>query len=274
MDRRAFLGTMTAATVLGKRLGWATETHKIDKVGLQLYTVRDLMKSDFDGTVQKVAAVGYREVEFAGYFDRTPQQVKDLLAKTGLASPSAHFDYGFLGDKWPGVLESANVIGQQYLVCPWVDEKLRKTADDWKRISATLNHAGEAAKKSGVQFAYHNHWFEFEPVEGKVPYDLLLHETDADLVKMEMDLYWAVKGGADPKTYFDQNPGRFPLVHIKGRASDGEMTEVAASNAIDWKRLFSDEKAGIQHYFVEHDHPKAPLQSIRASYEYLSELRF
>jgi sugar phosphate isomerase/epimerase len=274
MDRRAFLSTMTAATVLGKRLSWAVENHSIPKVGVQLYTVRDLMKTDFEGTLQKVAAVGYREVEFAGYFDRTAQQVKAVLAKSGMVSPSAHFDYSYLGDKWPGVLEGAKVVGHEYIVCPSVDENLRKTLDGWKQVAATLNRAGETAKKAGIQFAYHNHWWEFGPIEGKVPYDLLLKETDAALVKMEMDLYWAVKAGADPKAYFDENPGRFPMVHVKGRAKDGSMTEVAADNAIDWKRLFSDEKAGIRHYFVEHDQPKSPLESIRASYEYLAELRF
>jgi sugar phosphate isomerase/epimerase len=274
MDRRAFLGTMTAATVLGKRLGWAAENHKIAKVGVQLYSVRDLMKADFDGTLEKVAAIGYREVEFAGYFDRTPQQVKATLVKTGLVSPSAHFGYGLLGDQWPSVLEGAKVVGQEYIVCPSVDENLRKTLDGWKQVAATFNRAGETAKKAGIQFAYHNHYWEFEPIEGKLPYDLLLQETDANLVKMEMDLYWAVKGGVDPKSYFDRNPGRFPLVHVKGRAKDGSMTEVAADNAIDWKRLFADEKAGIKHYFVEHDQPKSPLDSIRASYQYLAELRF
>ena len=274
MDRRAFLGTLTAATIVGKRLGWATETHSIAKVGVQLYTVRDLMKADFEGTLAEVAAIGYREVEFAGYFDRTPQQVKAVLAKTGMVSPSAHFAYSYLGDQWPAVLESANVIGQEYIVCSSVDEKLRKTLDDWKQVFATFNRAGEAAKKAGVQFAYHNHSFEFQPVEGKVPYDLLLQETDANLVKMEMDLYWTVNAGADPRAYFDRNPDRFPLVHVKGRAKDGSMTEVAADNAIDWKQLFADEKAGIRHYFVEQDHPTSPLKSIQASYEYLSELRF
>jgi sugar phosphate isomerase/epimerase len=274
MDRRAFLGTMTAATVLGKRLAWAAENHKIAKVGVQLYTVRDLMKSDFDGTLDKVAAIGYREVEFAGYFDRTPQQVKAALTRTGLVSPSAHFDYAHLGDPWPAVLDSANVIGQQYVVCSSIDENHRKTLGDWKQVAAAFNRAGEAAKKAGLQFAYHNHTFEFDRIDGELPYDLLLQETDANLVKLEMDLYWAVKAGADPIAYFDRNPGRFPLVHVKGRAQDGSMTEVAASNSIDWKRLFADEKAGIQHYFVEQDHPESPLQSIKASYAYLSELRF
>lgn len=274
MDRRAFLQTVTATTILGKQLGWSAETHKIEKVGLQLYTVRDQMKADFDGTLSQVAGVGYREVEFAGYFDRSSQQVKAALARTGLVSPSAHFDYAHLGDPWPGVLDSANVIGQQYLVCSSIDEGHRKTLDDWKQVAATFNRAGEAAKKAGIQFAYHNHMFEFQPIQDRLPYDLLLRETDADLVKLEMDLYWATKAGADPIRYFDQNRGRFPLVHVKGEAQDGSMTEVAASNAINWKKLFADENAGIQHYFVEHDHPQSPLTSIRTSYEYLAELRF
>jgi sugar phosphate isomerase/epimerase len=274
MDRRAFLRTVTATTVLGQHLGWAAENHQIEKVGLQLYTVRDLMKADFDGTLAKVAACGYREVEFAGYFDRTPQQVKAALARTGLAAPSAHSDYAHLGDPWAAVLDSANTIGHQYIVCSWIDEDHRKTLDDWKQVAADLNRAGEAAKKAGIQFAYHNHSFEFARINGKVPYDLLLKETDAALVKMEMDLYWIVNAGADPIGYFDRYPGRFPLVHVKGRAKDGSMTEVAASNSIDWKQLFADENAGIRHYFVEHDDPASPLASIRASYEYLSELRF
>jgi sugar phosphate isomerase/epimerase len=274
MDRRAFLGTVTAATLLGKRFGLAAENHKIAKVGLQLYTVRDLMKTDFEGTLKKVAEVGYKEVEFAGYFDHSPKQVRETLDKLGLVSPSAHFGYEFLGDQWQGVLESGHTLGQQFIVCASVEESMRKSLDDWKRVAAAFNRAGEAAKKAGIQFAYHNHSFEFAPLDGKLPYDLLLQDTDANLVKMEMDLYWAVNAGVDPVAYFDKNPGRFPLVHVKGRAKDGSMTEVAADNSIDWKRLFADEKAGIRHYFVENDHPKDALQSIRASYEYLAELRF
>jgi sugar phosphate isomerase/epimerase len=274
MDRRTFLGTLTAAGLLSRRLGWAAESNKIDKVGLQLYTVRDLMKADFDGTLAKVAEIGYKEVEFAGYFDRSPQQVKAALAKVSLVSPSAHFNSSYLGDQWPGVLESANAIGQQYVVCSFVEESLRKQPGGWHHIAATFNQAGEAARKAGLQFAYHNHWFEFEPVEGQLPYDILLKETDPNLVKMEMDLYWATKGGADPIAYFNRYPGRFPLVHVKGMAQDGSMTAVGADNRIDWKKIFADRNGGIQHYFVEHDNPTSPLDSIRASYAYLSQLRF
>lgn len=274
MDRRTFLGTLTAAGILGRRLSWAAENHRIAKVGLQLYTVRDLMKSDFDGTLAKVAKVGYKEVEFAGYFDHTPQQVKASLAKVGLTSPSAHFDSSYLGDKWEGVIESATAIGQQYVVCSFINEDLRKEPGSWHHIAEMFNKAGEASKKARLQFAYHNHTFEFEPAGGQLPYDILLKETDPNLVRMEMDLYWATKAGADPIAYFNRYPGRFPLVHVKGMAQDGSMTAVGADNKIDWKKIFADPKGGIQHYFVEHDNPASPLDSIRASYEYLSQLRF
>ena len=134
MNRRAFLQTattVTAATLLTNRLGWAAGGHRIEKVGLELYTIRDEMKSDFEGSLAKVAAIGYKEVEFAGYFGRTPQQVRAALDKNGLTSPACHVDYDLLAPvKWPDQIESAKVIGQDYIVNPWVPEQLRKTDDD------------------------------------------------------------------------------------------------------------------------------------------------
>ena len=292
MNRRTFLetaSTVAAATLVANKFGWAAAEHKIDKVGVQLYTVRDLMKADFEGTVAKVAAIGYKEVEFAGYFGHTPEQVRAVLDKNHLTSPSCHVEYAVLGpDKWPDQIESAKTIGQDYIVNPWIPEELRKTDDDWKRAAETFNRAGEASKKAGIQFAYHNHWFEFLPVNGKLPYDTLLELCDANLVKMELDLCWITVAGADPLKYFDRYPGRFPLVHVKdvkklpkvttgGPQNFGDtvdLTEVG-SGIIDWKRIFAQsDKAGIKHYFVEHDHPAKPLESIKISYEYLSKLRW
>jgi sugar phosphate isomerase/epimerase len=280
---------MTAATLLTRRLGFAADDHKIEKIGLQLYTVRDLMKQDFDGTLSKVAAVGYKEVEFAGYFDHSPKDVRAAVDRHGLTAPSAHIDYKNLGDKFPEVIEAAKVVGHEYLVNPWIDEEIRKQPDGWKQAAETFNRAGEACKKAGIQFAYHNHWFEFLPVNGKLPYDLLLTECDPNLVKMELDLCWITVGGQDPPRYFDRYPGRFPLVHVKdvkrvppvtaGGAQDfgssmKDMTEVG-SGIIDWKKIFAQsDKAGIKHYFVEHDNPKKPLESIKTSYDYLARLRF
>jgi sugar phosphate isomerase/epimerase len=291
MDRRRFLGTVTAATLLSRKLGWAAGDRKIEKIGLQLYTVRSEMKKDFAGTLGKVANIGYREVEFAGYFDHSPQEIRKLLDSLGLTAPSAHVAYETLGDKWPEVLEAAKVIGHSYIVCPWIPEQIRNQPESWKQAAEAFNRAGEASKKAGIQFAYHNHNFEFAPVNGKLPYDMLLAETDPDLVKMEMDLCWITVGGQDPLAYFSRYPGRFPMVHVKDvkkiperTASDKgpipmerimpDMTDVG-SGAIDWKRIFAQsDKAGIKHYFVEQDEPKSPFDSIKNSYAYLKELRF
>ena len=123
MNRRTFLETattVTAATLLTSRLGWAAAEHKIEKLGVQLYTVRDQMKADFDGTIAKVAQIGYKEVEFAGYFGRTPQQVRAVLDKNGLSAPATHIQYDELDAKFPSVIEDSKTIGLKYIVCPWI----------------------------------------------------------------------------------------------------------------------------------------------------------
>jgi len=291
MNRRTFLETattVTAATLLTSRLGWAAGDHKIDKVDVQLYTVRDQMKADFEGTIAKVASIGYKEVEFAGYFGRTPQQVRAVLEKNGLTAPSTHVQYDELDAKFPSVIEDSKTIGLQYIICPWIPEDLRKSPDIWKKASEKFNKCGELSKKAGMQFGYHNHWFEFLPTNGKLPYDELLKLCDKDLVKMELDLCWITTAGADPLKYFNEYPGRFPLVHVKdlkklpqistgGAQNFGDtvdLTEVG-SGIIDWKKIFAQsDKAGIKHYIVEHDHPKAPFESIATSYQYLSKLRW
>ncbi len=291
MNRRTFLGTattVTAATLLTSRLGWAAGDHKIDKVGLQLYTVRDLMQADFDATIANVAKIGYKEVEFAGYFGRTGQQVRAACDKNGLAAVSTHIQYDELDDKFPSVIETSKTIGLKYIVCPFIKEELRKSPDIWKQAADKFNRCGELSKKAGMQFAYHNHWFEFLPVDGKLPYDELLRLCDANLVKMEMDLCWITAAGADPLKYFNLYPGRFPLVHVKdlhsmpkvtagGGQNFGDTVDLTAvgSGIIDWKRIFAQsDKAGIKHYIVEHDKPTDAYASITQSYQYLEKLRF
>jgi sugar phosphate isomerase/epimerase len=284
LTRRTFMGTVALGLAAMRRASAAS----IRRVGVQLYTVRADMEKDFDGTIAKVAGIGYKEVEFAGYFNHTPQQVKDVLARNGLTSPSAHIDYPSLaGDAWLKAIDAAKTIGHEYLINAWVDEAIRKQPDSWKRIAETYNRAGEVSRKAGLQFAYHNHNFEFAPVDGKLPYDFLLDTCDPSLVKMEMDLCWITSAGKDPLEYFRRYPGRFPLVHVKGlgkKIGDAtvpidkilpEITDVGHGDVIDWKRIFAQsEQAGIQHYFVEHDIPKAPLDSLKASYDYVSTLAF
>lgn len=274
MHRRSFLGTITAATIMSSRMSWAAaDDRKLDKIGVQLYSVRELLKKDFEGTLAKVAAIGYREIEFAGYPNLSPQQVRAVLDRNGLAGVSGHVEFKAISGELSKVLDTAHTIGQTYAVCPFIDESMR-TPDGWKRVTDTFNRTGEECKKAGIQFAYHNHDFEFKPENGQMPYDIILNNTDPKLVKMEMDLFWTVKGKQDPLTYFNRFPGRFCLVHVKDMKQNGEMTEVG-SGSIDFKKIFEEsEKAGIQHYFVEHDQPKDPLESIKASYEYLHKLRY
>jgi sugar phosphate isomerase/epimerase len=285
IDRRTFITAMSAAAVTGVRL----HAKKVDRVGMQLYTVRAELEKDFDGTLAKVAAIGYKEVEFAGYFKRSPRDVRESLRRHGLTSPAAHVDYPSLAaEKLPAVLESAKAIGHQYLVNPWIDESLRKEPDIWKRVAETFNRAGEMSRKAGIQFAYHNHHFEFAPVDGKLPYELLLEQCDPKLVKMELDLCWITAAGKDPLEYFKRYPGRFPLVHVKGLTKKPDaggaapiqsvmpdLTDVGTHDMIDWKRIFARSgEAGIKHYFVEHDIPKDPYASLKASYDYVKSLDF
>lgn len=291
MNRRTFLETATtvgAATLLTSKFGVATAgTHRIRKVGVQLYTVRDQMQADFEGTIAKVADIGYKEVEFAGYFGRTPQQVRAVLDKNGLSAPGTHVQYDELDEKFPAVIEASKAIGIEYIVNPWIPEELRKSPDIWRQASEKFNRCGEQAQKAGLQFAYHNHWFEFLPVNGEMPYDTLLKQCDPHLVKMEMDLCWITVGGGDPFKYFNEYPGRFPLVHVKDMKKLPKVSEAGGQNfgdslkdmtsvgngVIDWKKIFAQsDKAGIKHYIVEHDKPEDPVESITESYTYLSKL--
>lgn len=280
MNRREFVGTLTAAAVMG-RMGWAASAHRIERIGLQLYTVRAALDKDLSGTLSRVAKDGYKEVEFASYFadlknfNPPPKKAREILSSFGLTAPSTHVPYTALSEEnWPLVIEASELLGHKYIVNPGIDPELRKTADGWKRAAATFNRAGKESMQSGIQFAYHNHVVEFQPVDGQLPYHVLLTECDPKFVKMEMDLGWAHHAGVDPVEYFEKYPGRFPLVHVKDFDAHGEMTDVGKGE-IDWKRIFANsDVAGIKHYFVEFDNPKSPFDSIQASYAYLEKLRF
>ena len=276
IDRRDFLGTMGALAVGAVLPGCrASQPRRLARVGLQLYTVRDLMAKDVEGTLAAVAGAGYTEVEFAGYFNKSPADILAMLGRHGLAAPSVHTG-SIAPDDWAKALDAANVVGHKYIVVPWIPEERRKTLDDWKRVAADFNRVAATAQAAGVQFAYHNHDFEFQLVEGQVPFDVLLAETDPKLVQLEIDLYWITKGGHDPLAYFARWPGRVPLVHVKDSlgAPDHKMVDVGAGT-IDWKRIFArSQQAGIQHYFVEHDQPADPIASITASCAYLKQLEF
>ncbi len=277
VNRREFVQTMTAigATTLFCKVPRTAHSARLEKVGLQLYTVRDKMKEDFEATLARVAEIGYKEVEFAGYFDHAPADVRAILDRHGLSAPSTHIALGEI-DAWKASLDTAKAIGHDYVVVPWIPQEKRMTLDGWKNVADVFNRAAQMAHDTGLQFAYHNHDFEFPKMDGQIPYDLLLQNTDPKLVQLEIDLYWITKAGQDPLSYFARWPGRVPLVHVKDSAGAPEhkMADVGQGK-IDWKRIFAKrDQAGIKHFFVEHDQPPQPFQDIAASYNYLKNLEF
>jgi sugar phosphate isomerase/epimerase len=272
MRRRTFLAAGAVTAAIATRVHAAT----LANIGVQLYTVRDLLQRDFEGTLARIAAIGYRSVEFGGLEGPSPKETLAMLKRHGLTAPSGHAPFDALERALPRVLEDANAREQKYVVCPFLDESRRRTLDDWKRLCATFNAIGEQARRAGLAFAYHNHDFEFAAIDGQnpgqLPYELLLARTDPALVGMELDLYWMTHAGHDPVAWFRRHPGRFPLLHLKDATREGAITDVGRGT-IDFKRILGAAgRAGVAHCFVEHDDATDPLRSIETSFAYLRKL--
>lgn len=271
MRRRDFL-VATGAALGGGAACWneARTAHApyLGRIGLQLYTARDLMAADFDGTLAAVARIGYREVEFAGYFGRTPEDVRSVLAAAGLDAPSSHVGFETLEHGWDEVLATARAVGHQYVVVPWLPGDRRSVAG-YRSVAALFERRGAEARDAGLGFAYHNHDFEFADLGGAIGYDILCEETSAENVQLQMDLFWTVKGGGDPLAYFARYPGRFPMVHVKDMDADGRMVDPGRGR-IDFPAMVARrDQAGIRHWFVEHDDSANVMETLRAGYAYL-----
>ena len=287
-DRRSFLYTLGSALVgaacarsssdsnAGTSENTSQSAQRLDRIGIQLYTVRRDMERDFEGTLARVAEIGYREVEFAGYYGRSASDVRAVLARVGLTAPASHVGLPDFRRDVDGVIAMASGIGASYLVVPWLDESQRKTLDDYRRIGQELNGIGEKVRAAGMRLGYHNHDFELARMDGRLPLDVLLEEADPNLVVLELDLYWAVKGGIDPIAYFAQYPRRIHLVHVKDSAGAPEHRQVdVGKGTINFAQIFARrEQAGIRHAFVEHDNPPSTAETMASSYQFLSQLRW
>jgi sugar phosphate isomerase/epimerase len=241
---------------------------------LQLYTVRDALAVDWEGTLRRVADIGYREVELAGLPGVSAQAMRVSLQHYGLEAPSMHASYERLRGDFSSVVDEARTLGARYLVCPSVDAEERRTAGDWKRVCRTLNTIGQAARSRGVVLAYHNHDFEFMPFDdGTTPFGLMMAETDPRDVKLELDVYWVAKAGLDPVQYLQKGENRTLLVHLKDLASDGSTAEVGGG-VLDFERIIQTALLiGVKHLFVEQDDSADPLASIGSSFRFLERLR-
>ncbi len=271
--------------------GMETTEEAIKDVGVQLYTLRnDIQEQGLKPVLESVAAIGYRWVEGFGYEERkflgvTPAELKTMLNDLGMRMPSVHSvtevssegGKDAIVDQMKITAEDAIATGAEYLVWAFLTEEDRQSLDDYKRHIDTWNQFGQVCKDAGIQFAYHNHDFEFDMFDGVRAYDLIMKETDPNLVKFELDLYWITKAGFDPVEYFQKNPGRFHLWHVKDMEPGEEkyFAEVG-SGTIDFKRIFdARETSGMKYFFVEQDQTRrTPLESIKMSFNYLQTADF
>lgn len=291
MKRRAFIET-TGMLSMGSLLALQQSSSMFSalsgkkEIGLQLYTVRDAMTADPKGTLKRLAEMGYTDMECAGYaegkfYGMPLSEFKMVLSDLGLTMKSGHTLTGnhkkdqtrTMINNWDAACEDFANVGMNYIVLAYLFDFERKSIDDYKKIIDLLNTSGEIAKKHGLTMAYHNHDFEFMTLENQVPYDLMLAQTDASIVKYELDLYWVRKAEKDAVAYFQKNPGRFPLWHVKDMENSPEkfFTEVG-NGVIDWKLLFSHaQTSGMKRFFVEQDVCKnhQPLESVKISIDYL-----
>lgn len=240
---------------------------RIGRIGLQLYTVRSALAKDIEGTIAAVAAAGITELEFAGYYNKSPAWWRELLKQHGLTAPSTHEALPATDSGWPAILDRANGMGHDIVIVPFVGNSYRGSRDNWLKLSERLDIGALKAKAAGLQFAYHNHDFEFAPVDGTTGYEILTSQTDKALVKLELDMYWAVKAGHDPLAIMTQHSGRVICCHVKDASAAPERTMLdVGAGTIDFKTLLAKGRTlGLQHWFIEHDQPTDPLASVKAS---------
>jgi sugar phosphate isomerase/epimerase len=317
LSRRRVLQTLAAASMVNPLAGCQTPMSSSGPffqrnnlpIGIQLYTLGDLMTKDPDGTLKEVSRIGYKAVELAGYLGKTPAQLRASFDAAGLKCTSAHIGLAKgtaaepkLLDDLGRVAADAHVIGAAHVICPAMaapdDIKLTPnpgegfriitriaqtmTEDHWKRMAGQFNDIGRKLKAEGIAFGYHNHNMEFVKVGNRTGFDILIAETDPALVAFELDIGWAAAGGLDPAAMFNKNQGRYFLAHIKDIQASTQPninvqmdpTEVG-SGRLDWKTILpAAYKAGVRKFFVEQEAPFAfpRLESAAKGFAYLNSL--
>lgn len=279
-SRRNFIKTGTvlaAGSVVLPSFAYAPK--KMD-AGLQVYSVRNQLNEDFEGTMAQVAKIGYKIIEGYGlgtdgmYLGSiSPKKYKQVVSDLGMSLKATHCSY-VAHDKSDKMVDAALESGLEYLVVPAVPGNLRGSVDSWKKIADNFNKLGEKCKKAGLKFGYHNHAFEFEKIDGKIPQEILFEETEKDLVTFEADLFWVTKGGYDPVKLIEKYPGRISLFHVKDATPEKEG-ETVGKGIIDFKSIFkAGKKDALKHYFIEDERTDDPFANIKADFDYISNQSF
>lgn len=275
--RRNFLlrsGALAASTMIMP--SFALNPYKPERnLGIQLYTFRKEMDADALGTLKQIASIGIRKIESARsakghYYGFSPKEMKKVCDDLDMKLVSGHVH---LDDNWQKTMDEAAESGQKYLICSTMPSE-GQTVDNYKSVANEFNKAGEACKKMGLNFGYHNHAYEFESDKGEVLYDVLLTNTQADLVHMELDLGWVVVGGKNPVDYFEKFPGRFPLWHLKDMDMAKKESTEFGKGGLDIAKMLQNKKAsGVKHIFIEQEeYANSPMESMKYNLAYLKTI--
>ena len=286
MKRRHFIQNLSFGAAGLYMSPLLADQFKKKSLNVQLYTVRDAVSKNLEGTLERLAGLGYKNIELYGYngtfFGKTVSEFKTILGNTGIKVLSSHHTTGIamkgkgtLSDGWDKAIEDVHAIGAEYMVCAFLFPNER-TPEIYKSLPAMFEKAATATNAAGIQFAYHNHDFEFEKLDDTLVYDFLLKNTPGDLVKMEMDLYWISKAGQDPVAYFEKYPGRFAMWHVKDMEAGTKAITEVGNGTIDFDRIFkARKKAGLKYWFVEQDTSKRDMfESLTISRDYLAKKNY
>ena len=248
-------------------------------VAIQLFSLRDEMQKDVKATLKKVKELGYDGVEFAGLWGKTPEEMAELVGELGLVPISAHIPIGDLRKDAPGAIECFKRVGCKHIVIPWLDEIDRPGSGNWERTKADFERIGKIAAENQMSLSYHNHGFEFEPLEnGNLGFDDLFESISPDLLKMQQDVCWVHSSGYSPEKYLDKYKNRCPLLHLKDYSREnGEFGfRPVGHGAVDFASVFeAAEKCGVEWYIVEQDSPtvgKTPFECAEMSIKYIKTL--
>jgi sugar phosphate isomerase/epimerase len=280
LTRREFVGLGAGAVAAFAGAGRLAAKPLGRPIGLQLYSVRELLPKDFDGTLAKVRAAGYTEVEAAGYYDRTAAQFRKAMDQAGLRCVSTHHPLGVLRPQLDALIEYGHALGLDYMIC---SSSVRRdpasngplNLDDWRWVAGEFNRIGEKVKAAGMTFGYHNHTPEFGVEGGTVLYDELLRLTDPKLVVFEMDCGWVAATGRNPVEYLSKTPERFPLLHVKDMVrgtTGGFHSTVMGRGVVDYRPILRA-ATGLKHYFIEQEEfDMDTIEALRLDAEYMRKL--
>lgn len=245
-----------------------------NQISLQLYTVREKAGQDLDATLKQIADIGYKYVEPAGFYGLSAADLKAKFDQYGLHATSAHIPYAQFQEDAAKAFADMKTLGIEYGIVPYLTREQRDSREKCEQLAANLNQWGKQAQAEGLKFGYHNHNFEFEPVDGTTLWDVLLEQTDPALVCLELDLFWATKGGNDALELLKKYPGRFPLLHMKDITGSEPLEDLPVGEGVlPWEQILEQARAtDTKWYVVEMDKPREVFDDIRTSFNKLREL--